>query len=233
MAEGLCRSGRGAGAERLRSASAWQRRPSTIRGSRVTRSTRPVFDVTDEAAVISAFRRFDDEGIAIDILVNNAGIQLRKPIVELSTAEWQQRDRHQPDQRLYRRPRSGAADDQARQGRQGHQHRLADQRGRPRHRRALHGREGRHQDADPGHGRRMGRARHPGQRDRAGLHADRHEPGAGREPRVRCLGQGTHAGTRWGKPEELVGAAVFLASAASDYVNGQIIYVDGGMLAVL
>ncbi len=38
---------------------------------------------------------------------------------------------------------------------------------------------------------------------------------------------------RWGKPEELIGAAVFLASAASDYVNGQIIYVDGGMSAVL
>ena len=38
---------------------------------------------------------------------------------------------------------------------------------------------------------------------------------------------------RWGKPEELVGAAVFLASSASGYVNGQIIYVDGGMLAVL
>jgi gluconate 5-dehydrogenase len=38
---------------------------------------------------------------------------------------------------------------------------------------------------------------------------------------------------RWGRPEELVGAAVFLASSASDYVNGQIIYVDGGMLAVL
>ena len=38
---------------------------------------------------------------------------------------------------------------------------------------------------------------------------------------------------RWGRPEELVGAAVFLASSASDYVNGQILYVDGGMLAVL
>jgi gluconate 5-dehydrogenase len=38
---------------------------------------------------------------------------------------------------------------------------------------------------------------------------------------------------RWGKPEELVGAAVFLSSAASNYVNGQIIYVDGGWLSVL
>jgi gluconate 5-dehydrogenase len=36
---------------------------------------------------------------------------------------------------------------------------------------------------------------------------------------------------RWGEPKELVGAAVFLASAASDFVNGQVIYVDGGMLA--
>ncbi|MGC9221264.1 MAG: SDR family oxidoreductase [Solirubrobacteraceae bacterium] len=38
---------------------------------------------------------------------------------------------------------------------------------------------------------------------------------------------------RWGDPSELVGAAVFLASAASDFVNGQTIYVDGGVLAVL
>jgi gluconate 5-dehydrogenase len=38
---------------------------------------------------------------------------------------------------------------------------------------------------------------------------------------------------RWAEPSELEGAVVFLASAASDFVNGQIIYVDGGMLAVL
>jgi gluconate 5-dehydrogenase len=38
---------------------------------------------------------------------------------------------------------------------------------------------------------------------------------------------------RWGDTSELGGAAVFLASRASDFVNGQIIYVDGGLLAVL
>lgn len=38
---------------------------------------------------------------------------------------------------------------------------------------------------------------------------------------------------RWGDPEDLVGTAVFLASSASDFVNGQIIYVDGGILATL
>ena len=36
---------------------------------------------------------------------------------------------------------------------------------------------------------------------------------------------------RWGKPEDLKGAAVFLASKASDYVSGHILAVDGGWLA--
>ena len=36
---------------------------------------------------------------------------------------------------------------------------------------------------------------------------------------------------RWGDPSDLGGAAVFLASAASDYVNGHILAVDGGWLA--
>jgi len=35
---------------------------------------------------------------------------------------------------------------------------------------------------------------------------------------------------RWGKPEDLAGAAIFLASSASDYVNGSIITVDGGWM---
>lgn len=38
---------------------------------------------------------------------------------------------------------------------------------------------------------------------------------------------------RWGDPEDLGGAAVFLSSKASDFVNGQIIYVDGGILATI
>jgi len=38
---------------------------------------------------------------------------------------------------------------------------------------------------------------------------------------------------RWGQPEELQGAAIFLSSKASDFVNGHVLYVDGGILATL
>lgn len=38
---------------------------------------------------------------------------------------------------------------------------------------------------------------------------------------------------RWGRVEDVVGPAIWLASAAADFVNGQVIYVDGGMTAVI
>jgi gluconate 5-dehydrogenase len=36
---------------------------------------------------------------------------------------------------------------------------------------------------------------------------------------------------RWGEPHELVGAAILLASSASDFINGQVLFVDGGLTA--
>ncbi|WP_192456450.1 gluconate 5-dehydrogenase [Musicola keenii] len=38
---------------------------------------------------------------------------------------------------------------------------------------------------------------------------------------------------RWGDPEELIGAAVFLSSGASNFVNGHLLFVDGGMLVAV
>lgn len=38
---------------------------------------------------------------------------------------------------------------------------------------------------------------------------------------------------KWGDPDDLAGAAIFLASSASDFVNGHVVYVDGGILATI
>ena len=38
---------------------------------------------------------------------------------------------------------------------------------------------------------------------------------------------------RWGQTEDLQGLAVFLASPASDFINGQVVYIDGGILAYI
>ncbi len=58
------------------------------------------------------------------------------------------------------------------------------------------------------------------------------QPDGNRHPFDSFIIAKTPAG-RWGTPEDLMGPAVFLASDASDFVNGQILYVDGGILAYI
>lgn len=58
------------------------------------------------------------------------------------------------------------------------------------------------------------------------------QPDGSRHPFDQFIISKTPAG-RWGTPEDLMGPAVFLASDASDFVNGQILYVDGGILAYI
>ena len=58
------------------------------------------------------------------------------------------------------------------------------------------------------------------------------QPDGSRHPFDRFIIAKTPA-ARWGTPEDLVGPAVFLASEASDFVNGHILYVDGGILAYI
>ena len=58
------------------------------------------------------------------------------------------------------------------------------------------------------------------------------QPDGSRHPFDTFIRAKTPAG-RWGEAEDLGGPAVFLASAASDFVNGLILYVDGGILAYI
>ncbi|MDE6648410.1 MAG: gluconate 5-dehydrogenase [Muribaculaceae bacterium] len=58
------------------------------------------------------------------------------------------------------------------------------------------------------------------------------QPDGSRHPFDQFIIAKTPAG-RWGTPEDLMGPAVFLASDASDFVNGHVLYVDGGILAYI
>ncbi len=58
------------------------------------------------------------------------------------------------------------------------------------------------------------------------------QPDGSRHPFDQFIIAKTPAG-RWGTPEDLMGPAVFLASEASNFVNGHVLYVDGGILAYI
>ena len=57
--------------------------------------------------------------------------------------------------------------------------------------------------------------------------------GARRGLRLHRLDHQTHPRRRWGQLPELQGACIFLASPAASCINGQVLFVDGGMSACL
>lgn len=190
------------------------------------------FDVTDEVSVLRAFEAFDERGIAVDILVNNAGIQLRKPMVELSTAEWQRvLDTNLTSAFVV--------------GREAGRRMVTRGRGKVINIGSLTSEFARATVAPyavaKGGIKMLTRAM-AAEWAVHGVQANAIGPGYMLtdmnqalidNPSFDAWVKGRTPSKRWGRPEELVGTAVFLASAASDYVNGQIIYVDGGLTAVL
>jgi gluconate 5-dehydrogenase len=191
------------------------------------------FDVTDEAAIVAAFSRLDADGIEIDILVNNAGIQLRKPMLDLKTEEWRRIvDIHltgsfqvgrEAARRMIARGRGGKIINIAS---------LASEVARATISPYV---------AAKGGVRMLTRsmaaewAKHDIQANAIGpgYIATEMNRALLDDPKFDAWVKGRTPSGRWGKPEDLIGAAVFLASPSSNYVNGQIIYVDGGLLAVI
>ncbi len=190
------------------------------------------FDVTDEAAVAAAFARLDGDGIAVDILVNNAGIQWRQPMVDLATADW-------------RRVMETNLTSAFVVGREAARRMIPRGRGKIVNVGSLMSELARATIAPytvaKGGIKMLTRAM-AAEWAQHGIQANAIGPGymltdmnqaLVDDPAFDAWVKGRTPSRRWGRPEELIGASVFLASAASDYVNGQIIYVDGGMLAVL
>jgi gluconate 5-dehydrogenase len=190
------------------------------------------FDVTDEAAVVRAFEGFDAAGIAIDILVNNAGIQHRKPLLEFTSAEWR---------KVIETNLTSAFVI----GREAAKRMLPRKRGKIINIGSLGSELARPTIAPyttaKGGIRNLTRAMAV-EWAAHGIQANAIGPGYMLTDLNQALVDNPDFNTwlmsrvpskRWGRPDELIGAAIFLASEASTYVNGQIIYVDGGMLAAM
>ncbi|MBK1837156.1 SDR family oxidoreductase [Azospirillum sp. YIM B02556] len=230
MAEGLAAAGatvvlNGANPDRLAAATEEMRQAGRKVGS-------ACFDITDEAAIVAAFERFDADGVAIDILVNNAGIQLRKPMVELTTPEWRTVIETNLTSAFV-------------VGREAARRMIPRGAGKIINIGSLTSELARATVAPytvAKGGIKMLTKAMAAEWAGSGLQANAIGPGYMitdmnqaliDNPAFDAWVKGRTPAKRWGKPEELVGTAVFLASSASDYVNGQIIYVDGGMLSVL
>jgi gluconate 5-dehydrogenase len=191
------------------------------------------FDVTDEAAVEAAFMGFDQSGLAIDILINNAGIQHRQPLVDLALADWH---------RVINTNLTAAF----MVGRAAARRMIS---------RKLGGKiinicsltsEAARATVAPytvakGGMKMLSRAM-AAEWAQFDIQANSIGPGyiltemnqaLVDDPVFDVWVKSSNPAQRWGRPQELVGTAVYLASDASNYVNGQIIYVDGGWLSVL
>lgn len=191
------------------------------------------FDVADEAAVIAAFRELDQQGLEVDILVNNAGIQHRKPMLELELTDWQRViDTNLTAAFLVGKEAAKRMVLRGRGGKIINIGSLASQAARATVAPYTAAKGGikmlsRAMAAEWGQFNIQANTIGPGY-----IATDMNEALL-KNPQFDAWVKSSNPAQRWGKPEELVGTAIYLASSASDYVNGQIIFVDGGWLAVL
>ncbi|MEN9892568.1 MAG: hypothetical protein RLY78_2863 [Pseudomonadota bacterium] len=191
------------------------------------------FDVTDEAAVAQAFATLDRQGLTVDILVNNAGIQHRQPMVELALADWQRViDTNLTAAFLVGREAARRMIERGQGGKIINIGSLTSE--------AARATVAPYTVAKGGIkllSKAMAAewARHDIQANAIGPGYILTEMNTAlvNNPDFDAWVKASNPAQRWGRPEELVGTAVYLASSASNYVNGQIIYVDGGWLSVL
>ena len=186
------------------------------------------FDVTDPEAV----ERGAAEVGPLDILVNNAGIQHREPLLELGAADWQRvLDTNLTSAFLVSRAFARGMVERG-SGKIVNVASLQAELARP----------GIAAYAAAKGGLKMLTQSMCAEWGPAGVQANAIAPGYFATDLTRALVdderfsewvRGRAPAGRWGRVDELVGVLLFLASPASDYVCGQMLYVDGGMSAVV
>jgi len=188
------------------------------------------FDVTDETGAVSAIDRIERELGPIDILVNNSGINLRRPLLEFDTADWE---------RLIATNLTGPF----MVGRAVARHMVTRGRGKIINVCSINSELARasitpYVTSKGGlknltKGMAVEWARHNIQVNGLGpgYFATEMTAVLAADPAFDAwLRQRVPMG-RWGRLEELGGAVVFLASPASDFMTGQVLYIDGGLTA--
>jgi gluconate 5-dehydrogenase len=190
------------------------------------------FDVTDAAAVADGVARIEAELGPIDILVNNAGIQRRAPLQDFPHETWHELMRTNLDSVFYVAQAVAQRMIPRGRGKIVNVCSVQSELGRP----------GIAPYAASKGAVKMLTKGMCADWARFGLQVNGLGPGYFETELTRTLVEDaefsawlrnrTPAG-RWGQVEELGGAMVFLASPASDFVNGQVIYVDGGMTSVV
>jgi gluconate 5-dehydrogenase len=191
-----------------------------------------VFDVTDAKSVSEAVQQIESQVAAIDILVNNAGMQIRGPLHEYKDEDWHTLMRTNLDSVYY-------------VGKTVAQKMIPRGRGKIINICSVQSELGRPgiapYTASKGAVKMFtkGMAIDWGQ---FGIQVNGIGPGYFKtelnqklvdDPQFSSWLVGRTPSRRWGDVEDLGGAAVFLASDASKFVNGHILYVDGGVTATL
>jgi gluconate 5-dehydrogenase len=189
------------------------------------------FDVTDADATARAVERIEADG-PIDILVNNAGMQRRAPLEDFKQSDWHELMKTNVDSVFF-------------VGQAVARHMIARKRGKIINVCSVQSELGRPNiapyTASKGAVKMLtkGMAIDWGPH---GLQVNGLGPGYFKTELNQALVDNPEFSAwlinrtpsrRWGDVDDLVGAAVFLASAASNFVNGHILYVDGGVTATL
>ncbi len=188
------------------------------------------FDVADSAAVNAGVGEVAARFGAIDILVNNAGVQHRAPIEEFSDADWRRLMATNLDAPFFMARAVVPAMKARRSGKIINIGSLMSSLARPT---TIPYQASKGGIAMLTRGLAVELAPHDVQVNAIAPGFFRTELNAaltGNPEFSAWVEKRTPAG-RWAAPEELAGAAVFLASAASAFVTGQVLYVDGGFTA--
>jgi gluconate 5-dehydrogenase len=190
-----------------------------------------VFDVTDEADVDKGISQIEKEVGAIDILVNNAGIIKRIPILDMSIADYKQVIDVDLVAPLIISKRVAPGMIKKRSGKIINMCSMM----------SVYGRNTVSAYASAKGGLKLLTANMTCEWAKYNIQINGIGPGYIATSQTAAIREGNHpfndlvmtrtpAG-RWGEPEDVGNAALFLASKASDFVNGHVLYVDGGILA--